>query len=140
VPALLFSGFKKSYHSRYKFDSNTEKDFSIILEQDSEVIKWLRPANNQFSIYYNHKSQNYNPDFVSETKDSIYLIEIKKEKDIETREVEEKAKSALEYCKNATEYTKQHGGKSWKYLLIPHDKVMLNMSFGKFVRDWEARQ
>ena len=38
----------------------------IILENSSSVIKWLRPAPNQFNIYWN-KENKYEPDFVVET-------------------------------------------------------------------------
>ena len=34
IPSKVFSGFKKACHNLYKFDSKTEKDFAIILEQD----------------------------------------------------------------------------------------------------------
>ena len=53
----------------------------------------------------------------------------KKKKDISTKEVQSKAKAALTYCQNATEYTIENGGKPWKYVLIPHDAVKVNMSF-----------
>lgn len=133
IPGLLFSGFAKAYHHSYKFDSKTEKDFSIILEQDKTVLKWLRPAKNQFRIYWKHNSKQYSPDFVVETVDSIYLVETKKEGDIDATDVQEKAKAALEYCKHASDYTTKNGGKPWKYLLIPHIEVTLSNSFNYFV-------
>lgn len=133
IPSLLFSGFSKAYHHSYKFDSKTEKDFSIILEQDKDVLKWLRPAPNQFRIYWKHNSRQYRPDFVVETKDAIYMVETKKEMDIDTNEVQDKAKAAVEYCKYASEYTTSNEGKPWKYLLVPHDQVLLSMSFSKLV-------
>ncbi len=129
IPTKIFTGFKKACHTLYKFDSKAEKDFSIILEQDSQVKKWLRPAPNQFKIYWRHNSKQYRPDFVAETDETIYLIEIKKESDIDDTEVQEKATAAKEYCKYASEYNSQHGNKPWKYILIPHNVVMINMSF-----------
>ena len=45
------------------------------------------------------KLKAISPDFVAETKDAIYLIETKKEGDIKTNEVQEKAVAALEFCK-----------------------------------------
>jgi len=129
IPGLLFSGFSKAYHHSYKFDSKTEKDFSIILEQDKTVLKWLRPAKNQFRIYWKHNSKQYSPDFVVETAESIYLVETKKEGDIDATDVQEKANAALEYCKHATDYTIVNSGKPWKYLLIPHNQVNISMSF-----------
>ena len=135
IPSKIFNGFTKACHTLYKFDSKTEKDFAIILEQDDKVLKWLRPALKQFHIYWKHNSRQYCPDFVVETGDSIYLIETKKGDTIDTPEVQEKAQAALEYCKHATNFTGKHGGKPWKYVLIPHNAVMLNMGFEYLVKN-----
>lgn len=91
------------------------------------VIRWMRPAQSQFHIYWNRNENRYHPDFIVEAKDAIYMVETKKEIDVETREVQEKAKAALWYCKQASEFTAKNGGKPWKYILIPHGKVQLNM-------------
>jgi len=71
----------------------------------------------------------YEPDFVIETNNSIYLTEIKADNQIEQLEVQEKKKAALQYCKYASEHNVKNGGKIWKYLLIPHSEVLPNMSF-----------
>lgn len=139
IKTLLFTGFKKSCHNAYPFDSKTEKDFSMILENDNDVIKWLRPAPNQFNITWDNNKRNYEPDFVVETKDTIYLIETKKETDITTEDVQQKAKAAFEYCKNATEYTTKNNGKPWKYLLLPHNSVLLNYGFSYYVKEYEYK-
>ena len=137
IPGKVFSGFRKACHNLYKFDSKTEKDFAIILENDKAVLKWLRPSQRQFHIYWRHNSRQYHPDFVAETKDAIYLIETKKEGDIETTDVQEKTQAALQYCKHATEFTTQNSGKPWKYILIPHNAVLANMSFDTLMRKYE---
>lgn len=135
IPSKVFTGFKKACHNLYKFDSKTEKDFSIILEQDDTVLKWLRPAMNQFMIYWDRqRSKKYIPDFIVETNESIYMIETKKSSDVDDEEVKEKSRAATEYCQYASEYSFQNGGKPWKYILIPHDAVKLNISF-KFMMD-----
>lgn len=133
----IFGGFVKSYHKLYKFDSKTEKDFAVILEQDNDCIKWLRPAKSQFQIYYGRPSKEYMPDFVVETPDFIALVETKKKDDIETEQVQSKAKAALNYCINATEYNKQINGKPWKYILIPHNAVAVNMSLNNLFHQYE---
>ncbi len=138
IPTKVFTGFSKACHNLYKFDSKTEKDFATILENDKDVLKWLRPAPNQFYIYWNHNTRQYRPDFIVETADTIYMIETKKEGDIDTTEVKEKTKAALEYCKHATEYTTKHGGKPWKYVLIPHNAVQMNMSFEFLVTTYKT--
>ncbi len=120
---------EKSCHFEYKFDSRTEQTLSIILENDKEVLKWLRPAPSQFRIYWHHNNKLYEPDFVVETVDVIYLIETKRADEVQSNEVQAKAKAALTYCNYATEYTAVHGGKPWKYVLIPHDQVTKTNSF-----------
>ncbi len=137
IPSKVFSGFRKACHNLYKFDSKTEKDFTIVLEQDKDVLKWLRPAQKQFRIYWNHNTKQYNPDFVVQTDIAIHMIETKKEGDIETAEVQEKTAAALLYCKNATKFTTANGGKPWKYVLIPHNSVFVNMSFEALARRFE---
>jgi type III restriction enzyme len=133
IPTKIFTGFRKSYHDKYKFDSKAEKDFSVILEQDNDVIKWLRPALNQFIIYWDRqRSKRYIPDFIVETSDAIYMVEIKMSGDINDTEVQEKAIAAKKYCKYASEYNAKNSGKPWMYSLIPHNTVLLNMSFKKY--------
>lgn len=140
IPKKIFTGFKKSYHLLYKFDSKTEKDFSIILEQDIDVLKWLRPAHNQFRIYWAYNSKQYQPDFVVESIEAIYIIETKKQDAINDDEVRDKTRAALEYCKYASEYTASFGGKPWKYVLIPHNAVQTNMSFKYLVEQFEIKE
>jgi type III restriction enzyme len=132
----VFKGFKKSCHSYYKFDSKPEKEFAVIVEDDKSVEKWLRPAHNQFKIFYSHQTRMYEPDFVVQTAKAIFLVEVKEKGEIGSEEVQDKAKSAQEYCNQASAYTKKSGGKPWKYLLIPDDVVAANKDF-KFFESFE---
>jgi type III restriction enzyme len=140
IPSKVFSGFKKACHNLYKFDSKTEKDFARILEDDKSVLKWLRPAEKQFHIYWSHNSRRYHPDFVVETDGAIYLVETKKEGDVDSADVQEKARAAVEYCAHANEFTIGNGGKLWKYILIPHNAVKINMSVENLVKVYEYTQ
>ena len=133
IPKLVFSGFEKACHFEYKFQSGTEKDFAYILENDASVIKWMRPAPNQFRIYWANNSRQYYPDFVVETVNAIYIVETKDAGEIGSEEVQDKKRAALEYCKHATNYTEKIGGKPWKYLLIPHNQVSVTNSFEFFL-------
>ena len=138
IPGKVFCGFRKACHNLYKFDSKTEKDFAIILENEAAVLKWMRPAQRQFHIYWRHNSRQYHPDFVVETEDTIYMVETKKEGAMEDSDVQEKTQAALQYCQYATEFTTQNGGKKWKYILIPNNMVQVNMSFDYLVRGCQA--
>lgn len=129
VSKYIFTDFKKACHRQYKFANRTEQTFAFILENDAAVLKWLRPSLYQFRIYWGNKGQTYQPDFVAETEEFIYMIETKAADDIKTEEVQAKKIAALKYCEFANEFIKEQGGKQWKYAIIPHDKVVKNASF-----------
>ncbi len=129
IRKYIYTGFLKSYYLENKFDSSTELDFAFVLEADPNVKKWLRPAPTQFSIYWGNGAHRYEPDFVVETYDCIYLVETKAAKDMTAEDVKAKKAAALEYCKNATEFTTANGGKPWKYALLAHDVVDRTSSF-----------
>ncbi len=131
IPTKVFGGFKKACHNLYKFDSKAEKDFAIILEGDFDVRRWLRPAISQFQMYWKRNSKRYEPDFVVETKEIIYLVEIKAERDIEDDDVLEKIAAGKKYCEAATKYNLANRGKIWKYVILPHTAISTNMSFNQ---------
>nr|WP_314668311.1 DEAD/DEAH box helicase family protein [uncultured Porphyromonas sp.] len=134
IRRFIFHGFTKACHECYSFDSGTERNFAQILEQDSEVLTWLRPAAMQFNIHWGRDSRRYEPDFVVETTDSIYLVETKASKELSHEDVQAKAEAARQYCSLATEYTTKHGGKPWYYLLVSHLDIEPTFSF-KYVRE-----
>ena len=130
VKSKIFSGFLKAGHTLYKFDSDTERIFAIVLENDKAVLRWLRPAPRQFNIYWGQSgSSRYEPDFVVETDDTIYMCEPKASNQMQNADVLEKQEAAEEYCRAATEFNTGNGGKPWKYLLIAHDEIRPQSSF-----------
>lgn len=84
---------------------------------------------NQFTIYWSGGAKKYEPDFIAETADAIYMCETKAEKEINTPEVQDKAEAAREFCRHVTEFTAVNGGKPWKYIIIPHTFVDRSYSF-----------
>lgn len=138
----LVTGFKKSCHSAYKFDVMPEFNFAKILEANGEksVEKWLRPAPRQFHLHWNVHGSIYEPDFVVETKDGIWIVEIKAEDEIASEEVQEKKRAALQYCRYATDHNQENGGKKWGYILIPSKEVALNRDFDYFQKTFSANQ
>ena len=128
IKQMMFGHFSNCLYPIQKFDSDTERRFSIILERDTN--KWFKPAKGQFKMYYKKGSEHpeYVPDFVAETGSVVLMIETKstqhrKEDGSWNEEVTEKAKSGVKWCANASSHLKANGGKEWKYLLIPHDEV-----------------
>ncbi|MEN9909185.1 MAG: hypothetical protein RLZZ540_2334 [Bacteroidota bacterium] len=129
VPKYVFRGFEKACHFEYKFDSKTEQDLAFVLENDKKVLKWLRPASNQFRIYWDNNSKRYEPDFIIETEDVIYMVEPKSSANMNDADVLAKKEAAIKYCKYATEFTSQNNGKPWKYLLVPHNEISRTINF-----------
>ena len=119
IRRMLFGGFKKCLFPVQKFDSDSERRFSAILEHDSEVLKWFKPGNDVFHIHYGHDNAGYHPDFVVEAKTGMFICEPKMASDMEDSVVLAKARAAATWCKHATEVSE----KPWKYLLIPHDAI-----------------
>lgn len=139
VPKCLFNGFKKALHPIYKFDSAPEKRFAIVCEQNEEVIKWLRPAAKQFNLFYGN-GQRYEPDFVVETSDTMYLVEIKGKDKLNDENNLQKKQRAVRYCQVASVYASGHGLKQWKHLYIPSQQVQTNSSFTMLAQRFDVTQ
>lgn len=124
----LFTGFDKCLYAEQKFQSEAERVLSIILERDA--IKWFKPARGQFQIYYKWKGDylEYQPDFVAETAEIIYMFEPKNRDEIDDDQVIAKKNVAVQWCKYASEYMLKYNGKPWVYVLIPHDAIAQNMT------------
>ena len=141
-PDAVINNYKTCFNVGIPVVSGTTgwlKQWDEIIEYCNDVITWLRPARTQFNITYNNKTQKYVPDFVVETKNKMYLVEIKAKNEMDDRIVQQKADSAIAYCKTATKLNRQKNPKEkdWAYLLIPHNKVELNISFNKLVNDYK---
>ncbi|WP_455564243.1 DEAD/DEAH box helicase family protein [Akkermansia massiliensis] len=130
VRSKVFKGFRKACHTLYKFDSDTERRFAIVLENDPKVQKWMRPSPKQFNIYYGPGGiSRYEPDFIVETENGIFMVETKASNELTSQPVLEKAHAALVYCREVSAWNSEHSGKPWDYALISHDDVRLNSSF-----------
>jgi type III restriction enzyme len=129
VRQKVFKGFHKACHTLYKFDSLPELEFIRVLEQDSDVLKWLRPSPKQFNIYWGKSRQNYEPDFVVETANEIYMVEVKAKVDITTYEVQEKGRAGAKFCSIVSAWNAQNGGKPWEYAIVADSEIQSNSSF-----------
>lgn len=138
IRKMLFSGFKKCLYRVQKFDSDSERRFAVVLENDPEVLKWFKPAKGDFQIHYANDA-SYEPDFVVETKKEKCLCEPKSAVEMEDREVLAKAKAAAEWCGHATKHERRNGGKPWTYLLIPHDVITDNKTLQGLAASYSYR-
>ena len=134
IRTVRFTDIKKGVFSEAKFDSaEGELSFARIIERDDDVINWLRPASTEYNITYNH-GKRYEPDFVVETEDTIYLVEVKAQKDLEAPDVIAKKKRGIRYCETVTHWSDANGYKPWKYLFIPANEIYANSTFGMLAK------
>lgn len=126
----LFGGFKRCLYPVQKFDSDTERKLAVILERDA--TKWFKPAKGQFQMFYRQGADHleYQPDFVAETADTIYMLEPKASNQMTDPIVLAKKEAAIKWCVNASNHAATCGGKPWRYVLIPHDAIAENMTLG----------
>jgi type III restriction enzyme len=127
IRKMLFGGFKKCLYSTQKFDSDTERRFTVVIEKDKAVIKWFKPGKGVFQIRYSNDA-DYEPDFVVETETEKLICEPKGADRMQDPVVLAKARAAATWCKHATEHEEANHGKPWRYLLIPHDAIADNMT------------
>lgn len=129
IRSVLFTGIKKGVFREAKFDSKDgELTLARVLETDPDVLNWLRPHPQEFNITYNH-GHSYEPDFVVETEDIIYLVEVKGEDKLKDPDVIAKKERGIQYCAVASRWGKANGYKEWRYLFIPAGQIQSSSSF-----------
>lgn len=140
IRTVLFTDIKKGVFSEVKLDSEEgELSFARIVERDEDVLNWLRPSPKEFNITYNH-GKNYEPDFVVETDDTIYLVEVKAEKDLNNLDVIAKKKRGILYCETVTHWSEANGYKPWRYLFIPANQIFPNSTFKMIVKKFTVTE
>jgi type III restriction enzyme len=131
IRGMIFGGFQKCVYSAQKFDSDTERRFAVILEDDRDVLKWLKPPAGILRIHYSDED-TYLPDFIVETSATRYLCEVKRSIELDDPVVQQKAKAARLWCERASSVS----DKPWEYALVPDTEVQLNRSFASLMGTW----
>lgn len=135
IRKMLFGGFRKCLYPTQKFDSDTERRFAVVIEQDQTVIKWFKPAKGVFQIRY-ASDTDYEPDFVVETANEKLICEPKGTDRMQDPVVLAKARAAATWCKHATTHELENGGKPWRYLLIPQEAVADHMTLNGLAKQF----
>ncbi|MBO4991325.1 MAG: restriction endonuclease, partial [Firmicutes bacterium] len=120
IRKYLFTGYKKGYYTENAFDSDSERLFSIILEEDSDVIRWIKPPLNQLGLFW-QAGQQYNPDFLVETATHKYMVEVKAANEVTDADVVAKAREGIRWCHFAS--TADPDGKPWVYRLVTDENI-----------------
>jgi hypothetical protein len=114
VVTMVFNGFKKCLYEKQKFDSNPERMFAKIIEDEKDALKWFRPDLSRFSIRRNN-GENYFPDFVVETNDMKYICEVKADSKVNDPDVIDKWNAAVAWCEVVSEAERAAGRKTTEY-------------------------
>ncbi len=128
ISSYLFSGFQKSTYPSIRFDSDSERIFSCLLERDAGVLKWVKTPAKSIRLYY-QRDLRYEPDFIVETENGLFMCEIKSSAELEDPIVLQKKEAATYWCEHATDHALRHNAKPWSYLFIPHNEVRLTTTF-----------
>jgi type III restriction enzyme len=138
MPKYLFGGFKRCLYPVQKFGSEAERKLAVILERDA--IQWFKPVKGQFPIHYRQGAEHpeYQPDFVAEADGEIYMLEPKAADEMTEPVVLAKKDAAVNWCRNASDYSATYGGKPWRYALIPHDAIADNKTLKGLAREYGA--
>ena len=120
IRKYLFTGYRKSYYPANAFDSDSERQFSIILEEDPDVLRWIKPPLNQLGLFWK-AGQQYNPDFLVETTTGKYMVEVKALNEVNNEDVVSKACEGIRWCIFASTADPDH--KPWEYRLISDDNI-----------------
>ena len=126
VQSCMLNDLEKCLYPVQRFHSDSERRLAVILEREAE--KWFKPAKGQFQILYRSGTEQaeYIPDFVAETADWIYLLEVKGSFQVSDETVLIKRDAATLWCSRASSHNAEYGGKPWKYLIVPHDIITDN--------------
>lgn len=122
IKNYLFEGYRKSYYPVNSFDSDDERRFAVVLEDDEDVVRFIKPPLNQLGLFYRAGKQ-YNPDFLVETKNCKYMVEVKAANQVNNEDVQEKARAGVKWCECASKVDAD--GKEWKYQLVSGEDIII---------------
>lgn len=138
ITSVLFTGIKRGVFSSAKFDSEPELMLARQLEREDDfVCTWLRPNPNEFNITYSN-GKRYEPDFVVETRDVVYLVEVKADNKLNDEDVIAKKNVATHYCETVSKFAESINIKKWQYVLIPASKIRDNSTFKYLVDQYKV--
>jgi len=146
VPRLMIRESKsvyseKSIYPRIGYQikgGGFERDFMLkILNPSSEVLSYSKlERRHRLKITYRDHTgilRNYEVDFIVKTKDKMYLVETKADKDIGSPNVAVKVRAAMAWCEQGSTITPPAEYKQpqmWEYLLLSESLFKNNKGLG----------
>lgn len=110
-----YEGYRKSLYAQDWFDSSPERDVANLLEDEDDVVSWLRLQIGDVPILWS-ELREYNPDFLAiDEDDDRWLIEVKMDKEMTSAEVRGKREAARRWASHVSADDKVDT--RWRYLL-----------------------
>lgn len=131
---MAFTGFRKCLFTAQKFDSDPEREFSVMLEREPSVLKWFKPSLSNLRLWYG--AHEYTPDFIVETDAEKLLCEVKASGEVDDTVVQAKKAAALKWCGIANTHPVAAGDKPWRYLLVPDTAINGSLTLAQAVADF----
>lgn len=141
TPRHIFVGGNKSPFKQHRFHSDSERRFAALIDSEFEkdVLRWLKPGRNEFSIEY-QSGRTYEPDFVVETTSEKLIVEIKSDAEMTDPIVLEKARAASIWVQHANQLSSEGSGKAWAYLLVPGSALTESATLAGLRAVYERRE
>lgn len=134
---MRFTGYRKCVYAEQRFDSGAEKRFAELIDADASVEKWVKPGPKTVRIDY-ATGVPYEPDFIVETTTTKWLCEPKADNEMNGEDVRAKARAAEKWCEYASAHELAHGGKPWRYLLIPDSAITASATLSGLIATFGA--
>lgn len=113
--------FRKSLYAQDWFDSSTERDLANLLDESSDVDRWVRLQRNDLKILWS-EAHDYHPDFMAvDTSGKHWVVEVKADRDREREDVQAKRRAASRWANHVSADPKT--GAEWGYLLVYETEV-----------------
>jgi len=119
---------QKSIYEKTGYPSNKgvfERDFLLACDADGEIEQLIKIHESKHTFTRLRYVRNdgmlssYFPDFIVKTKDTVYLVETKAEKDVSNVNVQAKRRSALDWVAKINELQPDNRMNAiWKYVLL----------------------
>jgi type III restriction enzyme len=110
---VAYSGWARSLHPCNWFDSEPERRFANLVDDEDYVALWARILRGELAIPWN--GGRYHPDFYVQTGEEHYRVEVKADKDLDAPGVQAKGDAARAWARRVTDEGDQG---VWHYLLV----------------------
>ncbi len=120
--SLAYEGWRRSQYPLEWFDSRPERTVANIVDDDDDVVCWVRLHTGELPILWNSAGQQYNPDLVVvETDETHWVVEVKMDKEMTSADVQGKRDAAQRWANYVT--VDDSAGTTWRYLLVSESDV-----------------